>query len=289
MKSSFKPIRIITSFVIVVLIVLIIAPTQAFADPTITNPGFESGSASPWVAVNSPSVTTGSAHSGTYKAEMDAAYEEYYQWVSNVTALANYECWGYIQTTGNVTGRIEFEFYDSLGGSMLGAKILEAKNTVGWEMKSSPYRAPIDTRYLKVRLTVASLDSGEEVWFDDIGFKAQTGGCFIATAAYGPDDSTVNTLRNFRDGQLLTSSTGQSLVDAYYSVSPPIAEFVDDNSSLKPLIKASLLPAVAVSSVSTDTTLGPKITVISILMLCSITFVCMLMKKSRKNMPTPIK
>ncbi len=288
MKYSFNMLRVLIAIVVISLVILIVAPMQVFADPTITNAGFDTGSASPWVAVNSPSVTSGSAHSPSYKAVMDNMNEEYYQWVSNVTALANYECWGYIQTSGNVTGRIEYEFYDSMGGSMLGARILEASNTVGWEMVSKPYRVPINTTYLKVRLTVAGLNSGEEVWFDDIGFNAQLGGCFIATAAHGPDDSSVNTLRNFRDEQLLSSSTGQSLVNAYYSISPPVAEFVDNNPSLKPLVRAGLLPAVAVSSVSTDTTTAQKFVVFSVFILCTFTFVSMLIKRSRKQSNTAI-
>ncbi len=72
--------------------------------------------------------------------------------------------------------------------------------------------------------------------------------CFIATAAYGSKLAPgVTILRQFRDKKLLTSIPGQTFVSCYYRVSPPIAEYIANNSFLKVLIRALLLPVIAVS------------------------------------------
>ncbi len=60
------------------------------------------------------------------------------------------------------------------------------------------------------------------------------GGCFIATAAFGSYlDPRVQTLRSFRDNFLLKSSLGQTFVNFYYQVSPPIAEYITRHEHFK--------------------------------------------------------
>jgi len=79
------------------------------------------------------------------------------------------------------------------------------------------------------------------------------GGCFIATAAYGtPMAEEVQILREFRDECLLTNPVGKGLVDFYYKVSPPIAEFITEHPSLKPMVRAGLMPVVAMCSIVLD-------------------------------------
>jgi hypothetical protein len=74
--------------------------------------------------------------------------------------------------------------------------------------------------------------------------------CFTATAAYGtPMAEEIQILREFRDEYLLTNPLGQALVDVYYRVSPPIAEFITEHPSLKPIVRLGLLPAVVMSAV----------------------------------------
>ena len=95
--------------------------------------------------------------------------------------------------------------------------------------------------------------------------------CFIATAAYGtPMAEEIEILREFRDEYLLTSPVGQALVDLYYRVSPPMAEFITEHPALKPIVRAGLLPAVAMATVSVNTTVAEKIAIVGLLALVSV-------------------
>jgi hypothetical protein len=97
------------------------------------------------------------------------------------------------------------------------------------------------------------------------------GGCFIATAAYGtPMAEEIQLLRDFRDKYLLTNLVGQILVDLYYRNSPPIAKFITEHPSLKPIIRAGLVPAVAMSTVAVNATLAENIAIIGLLALVSV-------------------
>jgi len=95
--------------------------------------------------------------------------------------------------------------------------------------------------------------------------------CAIATAAYGtPMAEEIEILREFRDEYLLTNPLGQALVELYYKVSPPIAEFITEHPSLKPIIRAGLVPAVAMSYIVVNTTRAEKVAIIGLLVLVSV-------------------
>jgi len=100
----------------------------------------------------------------------------------------------------------------------------------------------------------------------------ETGGiCFIATAAYGtPMAEEIEILREFRDEYLLTNPVGQAFVDLYYGVSPPMAEFINEHPSLKPIVRAGLLPAVAMSAVAVNTSPAEKMAIIGLVVLASV-------------------
>ncbi|GMR19970.1 MAG: hypothetical protein BMS9Abin36_0565 [Gammaproteobacteria bacterium] len=80
------------------------------------------------------------------------------------------------------------------------------------------------------------------------------GGCFIATAAFGslwhPE---VELLRQFRDQALLTNRAGQLFVKLYYATSPPLADIIRTNESLRAIFRAGLSPLLSISRFITDT------------------------------------
>lgn len=72
--------------------------------------------------------------------------------------------------------------------------------------------------------------------------------CFIATAAYGSIlDSHVVQLRQFRDRFLRDNAPGQLAIRLYYRFSPGLAQIIEDNPGLKPVVRIALLPLVGLS------------------------------------------
>lgn len=103
-------------------------------------------------------------------------------------------------------------------------------------------------------------------WMFDTG----TGGCFIATAAYGTAMAEeIQILRDFRDQYLLTNPVGQAMVELYYSTSPPVANLIAEHPSLKPIVRTWLAPAVTMSGVVVSTTATEKVTIIGLFVLAS--------------------
>ncbi len=76
------------------------------------------------------------------------------------------------------------------------------------------------------------------------------GGCFIATAAFGTSlEPQVVLLKKFRDHHLLTNRLGKAFVELYYTWSPPVADFIRDHSLMRFLVRAALLPLLALAYV----------------------------------------
>lgn len=98
------------------------------------------------------------------------------------------------------------------------------------------------------------------------------GGCFIATAAFGtPFEKHVSILRNFRDRFLLKTTFGRSFVKFYYEVSPPIADRIAQNESLRFMTRCILMPFVGVAYLMV--TYGATITLLSIIFVTLFTAV----------------
>ncbi len=65
-----------------------------------------------------------------------------------------------------------------------------------------------------------------------------SGGCFIATAAYGTDTAReLSILREFRDKMLLSNSLGAKLVSLYYTMSPSLASFISQHEALRAMVR----------------------------------------------------
>ncbi len=72
-----------------------------------------------------------------------------------------------------------------------------------------------------------------------------TGYCFIATAAYGTETAAeLDILRDFRDEVLLKNALGSQFVEAYYKLSPPVADFIAKNDFLRAVVREVVIDPV---------------------------------------------
>jgi len=87
-----------------------------------------------------------------------------------------------------------------------------------------------------------------------------TSGCCVCASAYAStDDEHVNVIRQLRDRYLATNPVGRGVIVLYYDVvSPPLAAFINDHPSVKPLARTALAPLVFLSTVALDTSATEK-------------------------------
>jgi hypothetical protein len=84
-----------------------------------------------------------------------------------------------------------------------------------------------------------------------------SGACFIATAAFGtPLAAEVDAFRRFRDEWLLTHAPGTAIVDAYYRLSPSIADAVARHPALAALVRGLLRVALTPGSLPAAASVG---------------------------------
>jgi hypothetical protein len=102
-------------------------------------------------------------------------------------------------------------------------------------------------------MPVPVLDFFEAYRDGDGGVGREKGGyCFIATAAYGSAMADqVWTLRTFRDRFLLSWGPGRGLVATYYALSPPLADFIAGNDTMRAVVRVVLWPLVAAAGWAT--------------------------------------
>ena len=281
-----KHTRVMLAALLVVVGVLVFLPSSyVSAGGSVVNSGFEQGEEGDpdeWtLSGNATRVDTGHIYAGNWSAQVTGHGDMLIQWIVNITATKIYEAWGWIyvsgNVTGNVTGVIALDFWkvQEDGASQLSPTImLSATDTGGvYVQKAGMMQAPTSTTHVRIRLYGTGWSDGAVVRFDDIGFWVPASGsyCFIATAAYGtPMAEEIGILRQFRDEYLLTNPMGNALVDLYYRVSPPIAEFITAHPSLKPIVRTGLVPAVAMSTVVVNTTPVEKAAIAGLLVLISV-------------------
>ena len=74
------------------------------------------------------------------------------------------------------------------------------------------------------------------------------GGCFVATAAFGPSMAgKLVPLRRLRDRRLLAHPTGRAFVRLYYRYGPPVAKRIEERPRLRALVRILLLPLVGLA------------------------------------------
>lgn len=71
------------------------------------------------------------------------------------------------------------------------------------------------------------------------------GVCYIATAAYGSHTvDQVEDLKDFRDIILLKNSVGRALEKFYYTISPPLADYIRGHESFRIATRVTLFPVL---------------------------------------------
>jgi hypothetical protein len=126
----------------------------------------------------------------------------------------------------------------------------------------SSFPVPADPSAFQITDSVPSGDYHVKVYFSQVGAftpigtyaetdfslatDTATGGCFVATAAFGsPMARQVQWLRAFRDRILLPGRAGRALVNWYYAWSPRAAAWLQVHSIARKLTRAILWIPVA--------------------------------------------
>jgi hypothetical protein len=83
---------------------------------------------------------------------------------------------------------------------------------------------------------------------DSYSVSGGNSGCFIATAAFGSKfEKHVRLLRRFRDLYLMPFKIGRIFINAYYTYSPPLADFIAEHDTLRLMVRWSLIPLIGLS------------------------------------------
>jgi hypothetical protein len=252
------------------------SPASAAAN-LIQNPGFEDPDTGVDTAPASWTASTSApyrddvpdTHSGSYSAYLHGTSGSYQQIVS-VGANTVYRFEAFTRATAAGADVVIIQIRDS-AQNIIDYRTWSGSDH-GWTLRLAYINTPSNAWDANITLAISG-GATAEVWFDDISLeeKLTTGECFIATAAYGSaTDEHVDVLRGFRDGFLSDDSVGATFVSAYYRTSPPVAGFIDEHPALKPIVKAGLLPSVAISNIATGTSFLEKVAVAGLTMLLAI-------------------
>jgi hypothetical protein len=250
--------KVVLAALLIVSGVLVLLPSgYVSAGGMVDNQSFEQGEGEVpygWnLTGNATRVDTGPIYADNWTARITSDNDTLTQWlwIGNLTIPLTYDAWGWMyvtsNVTSNVTGVIAFDFWAGKEGTQLSSTTeLSATDTNGiYVQKASMIQAPICTTHLRIRLLGKLWNNGGEVRFDEIGFFPVTGFCFIATAVYGTETaSQLDILRDFRDQVLLENALGSRFVEAYYRISPPVADFIAKSDFLRAVVRETLIDPV---------------------------------------------
>lgn len=257
-----KYMRIILTALLIVSGVFVFSPSDyVCAGGIVDNQSFEDGVGevpSAWnLTGNATRVDTGPVYVGNWTARLTGDGGTFTQWVhtGNLTLPLTFEFWGWIyvssNVTSNVTGVIAVDFWSGCGENrtpLSSTTFLSTADTNGaYVQLASIVLAPICTTYARIRLLADDWINGAEIRFDEIGlfYDIITGYCFVATAAYGTETATeLDILRDFRDQVLLNNALGSRFVEAYYEISPPVADFIARNDFLRAVVREVLIDPI---------------------------------------------
>ncbi len=253
-------VRIILVALLMVSGVLVFLPSSyVVAQGIVDNPSFEDGIGevpAAWnLTGNATRVDTGPIYLGNWTARLAGDGGTFTQWVhtGNLTLALTYDFWGWMyvssNVSSNVSGVIAIDFWTVRGTNatqLSSTTLLSATDTNGaYVQRSAEVVAPICTNYARIRLFATDWIDGAEIRFDDFGLWFITGYCFIATAAYGTETAAeLDILRDFRDHVLLKNTLGSQFVEAYYRLSPPIADFIAENDFLRAVVREVLIDPI---------------------------------------------
>ncbi len=249
----------LTALLIVSGVLVVLSSSYVGAGGIIENGGFEYGTGavpSGWnLTGNATRIDTGPIYEGNWAALMTGANDTFTQWyqTGNLSLSLTYDFWGWMHVSSNVSsnvsGVIAIDFWRVCGENVTqlsSTTMLSAADTNGaYVQMASKVVAPIFTTHARIRLFATGWIDGAEIRFDEIGLFPITGYCFIATAAYGTETAAeLDILRDFRDEVLLKNALGSQFIEAYYKLSPPVADFIAKNDFLRAVVREVLIDPV---------------------------------------------
>ena len=248
-------IRVMVVALLIVIGGLVFAPSgYVSAGGMICNQSFEEGAGevpSAWsLTGNATRVDTGPIYVGNWTALITGDGDTLTQWLSvgNITIPLTFQAWGWIYVSGEVTGVIALDFWVGVNGTQLSPTTMLSANETNddYVQVTDTIVAPFGANCVRIRLLGTGWSDGAEVRFDDIGFWIPTVSyCFIATAAYGTETvAELDILRDFRDQVLLKNALGARFVEAYYRLSPPVADFIAKNDFLRAVVREMLIDPI---------------------------------------------
>ena len=108
--------------------------------------------------------------------------------------------------------------------------------------------------------------------------------CFVATASYGYDSGEVGLLCQFRDECLLTNPLGTAFVKAYYTISPPIADFIAQHEGLRAAVRLALKPLIVVAEYAVNDEIAPVGAAwFAVFMLCGLSMSVILVRVDKRR------